>query len=229
MTAIAQTTRIPDARHGAAGRSHAEYRRAVRHSRLVHLAKIVLPLLSVVIIASFFWTSFFTANLPANLKIDRSVLQNGKLVMSDPVLTGQDENGALYRLTAKRAVQDLVRPDIVSLQTIDASLPLKNGERASVSAEAATFNRKTKMVTFDKPFHITTDSGMSADLKSARFDVKAGQFVSLTPVSVDSKEGSIIADSMRMGDKGHTIEFNDRVKMTVNPSPNTGSGAKETK
>lgn len=229
MTAIAEISDRMQMNGRPPARSRAEYRRAARHSHLVRALKFTLPLIAVVVTAGFFWASLFTSTLPDNLQIDRSVLQNGKLVMSDPVLTGQDTNGALYKITARRAVQDLSQPDRITLETIHATLPLKSGEFATIDAQSAYFDRKSKIVTFDKPFRIRTTGGMSGKIETARFDVKAGQFISETPVVVDSNEGSIVARSMRMGDKGHTIEFNDRVKMTVNPSPTKAPVAEGTK
>ncbi|TPW28351.1 LPS export ABC transporter periplasmic protein LptC [Pararhizobium mangrovi] len=199
-------------------RSRREYRRAVRHSRFVRMLKFTCPLLSVMVLAGFFWASIFNAALPDGFSVDRTTLENGKLVMNDPVLTGENKDGAMYKLTARRAIQDLKDTSHVRLEAIKASLPLGNGKFADINAKSAIYDRKNNVIVFDNPFQVSTDSGTSATLKSARFDVGAGQLTSDDDVQITTVNGDIVARSLRMRDNGKTMEFNDHVKMTVNPS-----------
>lgn len=200
------------------GRSHREYRRAKRHSFMVRAMKFTFPMLAVLVMAGFFGASILNAALPSNIQVDRTAIEGGKLVMSDPVLTGQNDKGELYKLTAARATQDLSNPNIITLRDIEASLPIGGGATASIRAESAIYDRKTEIITFNEPFQVDTDSGMKARLEHARFDMKAGQLVSKAPVRITTDQGDLVARSMRMGDNGKTIEFNDRVRMTVQPS-----------
>ena len=73
--------------------------------------------------------------LPNNFHVDRSVLQDGKLIMSDPVLTGQNGTGGVYRVTAQRAIQSLSNPNDVRLENIKGSFPLSGGKVARLEAE----------------------------------------------------------------------------------------------
>lgn len=200
------------------GRSHREYRRARRHSLLVKAMKFAFPMVAVLVTAGFFGASILNAALPSNITVDRTAIEGGKLVMSDPVLTGQNAKGELYKLTAARATQDLGHPNIITLQDIKASLPIGGGATASIEAKSAVYDRKTEVVTFSEPFQVDTDSGMTAKLEQARFDMRAGQLISKAPVKITTDQGDLVARSMRMGDNGKTIEFNNRVRMTVQPS-----------
>lgn len=217
MSFSAETASMPASGRRLPGRSHGEYRRALRHSALVRLMKFGFPLIAVLVFAGFFWASIFKATLPDNFHFDRTAIQDGKLVMSDPVLTGENSKGAMYRLTARRAIQDLSDVNDVRLEDIHASLPIGDGKFATIEATSATYDRKDDIITFDQPFQVDSETGMTAKLESARFDVHAGLLISKTPVAISSGQGSIVADSMRMGDNGHIVEFNDKVRMTLSP------------
>ncbi len=215
MTEMAETA---GRRSPIKGLSHGEYRRAVRHSWLVRGMKFLFPLVAVLVLAGFFWASIFNAMLPNNFHVDRSVLQNGKLIMSDPVLTGQNSAGAIYRVTARRAIQGLSDPNKVRLEQISGSFPLGNGKIARLSAKSALLNRAANVIDFDKPFEVQMENGTRAMMQSARFDIASGKMTAETPVEISTDKARIVAQSMRMRDKGKTIEFNHRVKMTIQPS-----------
>ncbi|MGN6550724.1 MAG: LPS export ABC transporter periplasmic protein LptC [Pararhizobium sp.] len=212
------TAEAIDRRVRAPGRSHVEYRKALRHSFLVRVLKFSLPMIAVLVLAGFFGASILNAALPSGIKVDSTMIEGGKLVMKNPVLTGQNPDGELYKLVAKRATQEIRNPNIISLQGITATLPVGGGTKATINAESAVYNRDTQVITFDKPFQVKTTSGMVAELKSARFDAKAGQLVSSKPIDVKTPEGALVAHSLRMRDNGKVLEFKDRVRMTVQPS-----------
>ena len=127
--------------------------------------KFAFPLVAVLVMAGFFWASIFNAMLPDNFHVDRSVLQDGKLIMSDPVLTGQNATGAVYRVTAQRAIQALSNPNDVRLENIKGSFPLSDGKFARLEAKSATLDRSANVITFDEPFSVETQAGMTARMQ----------------------------------------------------------------
>ncbi len=218
MTATADTTRIEGRRQPLRGLSHAEYRRALRHSWLVRGMKFTFPLVAVLVMAGFFWASIFNAMLPDNFKVDRSVLQDGKLIMSDPVLTGENAAGAIYKVTAARAVQALSDPNNVRLEKISGSFPLGGDRIAQLRAKSARLDRSANIITFDQPFSIDTQEGTRAQMQGARIDISSGRMTTDKPVEISTAKAHIVAQSMRMRDKGKTIEFDHKVRMTIQPS-----------
>lgn len=200
-----------------AERAQSRYRRALRHSAVVRWMKVVLPMLAVLIVAGFVGTSLLKSALPDNLLIDGTFFENGKLAMSNPVLTGQTRDGQLYRLSAVKATQSLARPSIIGLKKLVADLPVGADDAVTVDAERAFFNRNKERIIFDAPFAVTTRSGLTASIQSAAFDIESGQFVSNAPVAVDSPGLHIAAKSMHMRDNGRIVVFKDRVRMTIEP------------
>lgn len=217
---MAFSAEITDYREGKAqkGLSHEQYRRARRHSWMVRAMKFLFPLIAVLVMAGFFWASIFNAMLPDNFHIDKSVIEDGKLVMSDPVLTGENANGQVYRLTAKRAIQPLKDANNVTLVDIHATFPVSSGQFAKLTAKHAVLDRSKNIVTFDQPFRVLTDDGMDAKFQGGRFDIGKGTLVTAKPIDINSPRGSIVARSMRMSDKGSVIEFQHNVRMTLQPS-----------
>ena len=55
-------------------------------------------------------------------------------------------------------------------------------------------------------------------MQSARFDISSGKMTAEKPVEIKTEKARIVAQSMRMRDKGKSIEFNHRVRMTIQPS-----------
>jgi len=199
------------------GLSHDEYRRARRHSWTVRGMKFVFPLIAVLVMAGFFWASIFNAMLPDNFHVDKSVIQNGKLVMSDPILTGENAAGQAYRMTAKQAIQPLKDADNVTLVDIHATFPLNATQFAKLTAAHAILDRSANIVTFDQPFQVQTDTGMNAKFQSGRFDIGKGTLVTDKPIDINGEQGGIVARTMRMSDKGSVIDFSNKVRMTLQP------------
>ncbi|MEM5495701.1 LPS export ABC transporter periplasmic protein LptC [Hoeflea sp. AS16] len=201
-----------------AGRSHAEYQRARAHSRLVRVLKILLPLAAAFIVAAFVVVSWLDNLVPEGVGIESVVIKDGKLVMQSPVMSGQGPGARPYTMRAAQAIQDLTTPDVIALEDIYADLPVSNGDQAVLNAASGTYNRTAQTLLFDKPFSVTSESGMSAQLQSASIDLANGGMISDAPVSISSGEASVVAQSMQMTDKGRVIIFQDQVRMTINPS-----------
>ncbi|PWW00078.1 lipopolysaccharide export system protein LptC [Hoeflea marina] len=200
------------------GRSHVEYARALSHSRRVRILKYLLPVLSVIVIVGFAGVSWIGTVLPEGIAIQSTAIEDGKIVMRNPVMTGQNNSEQPYSLKASRAVQDLATPDLIVLEDIVADMPVSDSVSATLTAPRGSYDRAAERMAFTEPFRIETSSGMSAELQTAEVDIAAGSMVSNSPVSVTSPEASIVAQSMRMQDKGRSVVFETGVRMTITPN-----------
>lgn len=201
-----------------AGRSHAEYRRAQTHSRRVRALKILLPLASVLVVIGFVAVSFVDTLVPEGVEIESVAVRDGKLVMQNPVMSGQTSDARPYRLEALRAIQDLATPDVIVLEDILAELPVSSGETAVLEATSATFDRSAQTLEFKEPFKVESEGGFSAEMQSADIDMATSEMITSDPVTIRSGEASVVAKSMKMQDKGRLIILENQVRMTINPS-----------
>lgn len=208
---------IPD-QGDYAGRSHAQYRLARIHSRRVRMLKILLPLSAALVVVVFIAVSWIKGLVPEGVAIESVVIRDGKLVMQNPVMSGQSSNDRFYTMRALRAVQDLANPDVVALEDIVADLPVAEDDTAILKAQSGNYDRNAQTLVFKQPFTVTTQAGMKAELQSADIDLAAGGLVTNQPVSISSPDASVVAQSMEMQDKGAVIIFHDKVRMTINPS-----------
>ncbi|TDH38073.1 LPS export ABC transporter periplasmic protein LptC [Pseudohoeflea suaedae] len=198
-------------------RSDREYRRALQHSRTVRRLKIALPVASAVLILGFVAVSWVSSIVPEGVVVASTSIEDGKLVMHRPILTGENGNNQNYELKADRALQDLTSPNLIELENISADVPVSEGVTAKLEAESGLFDREGETMTFDKPFTVTTSSGMKASLQDASIDIKGGAMSTDKPVNIKLPEGVVDAQSMRMADKGNTIVLEKRVRMTIDP------------
>lgn len=201
-----------------AGRSHAEYRRALTHSRNVRLLKAMLPLSALLVVAAFVAVSWIDSLSMEGVGIESVAFKDGKLVMQNPVMSGQSSDARPYSMRALRAIQDLSATDVIVLEEIVADLPISNGDTAVLNAASGIYNRTAQTLVFDQAFTVTSENGISAELQSADIDLANGGLTTSQPVSISSGEASVVAQSMEMQDKGRVIIFHDKVRMTIKPS-----------
>lgn len=213
-TAISQTGKSAS----LPSRTTRQYRIAVRHSRHVRLLKLALPGAAAVLIAGFVAVSWIGTQIPEGVSVESTGIADGKIVMRNPVMTGQNAEGQPYTLKALKAIQDITTPERITLEDIEASMPVSADMTAQLAASRGVFDRAAQTMKLTEPFTVTTSDGMTARMRSADIDIEAGKVVANAPVSVETDNASIVANSMQILDKGKTIVFEDKVRMTIDPS-----------
>ena len=202
---------------GATGKEDfsGNYARALSHSRRVKRLKVLLPLAALLISLAFIAVSIIRTYLPEEISVGGMKIENGKIVMEKPAVSGRNSEGISYTMLAERALQDIKNPDLITLQTIKASVPVTKDVLATVSALEALYNRTKDDLAMTAPFSINLNSGIQAKFQSAQLDVKAGRMETDKPVAITTKSASILAESMKMTDKGRTILFKGKVKVSI--------------
>lgn len=193
------------------------YRLAVKHSARVRRLKILLPAAALVISLIFVAVSIVRTYLPDNIELESARIENGKVVMEKPAISGRNKDGISYSMTAVRALQDIRDPNMITLENIRAAVPVNDQIIARVIASVGIYDRNSDRLDMTEPFTITLNTGMEAKFKSAFLDIKSGEMHTEEPVSITSKQASILAQSLKMTDKGRTITFAGNVRMNIAP------------
>lgn len=191
------------------------YTLAVEHSARVRRLKILLPIGAVLVSLAFITVSVIRAYLPENITIAGAKVENGQIVMEKPAIAGRNADGINYSMTAERALQDIGNPNMITLQSIKAAVPIDVDTIARVAATQGIFDRLNDRLDMTAPFTVTLDSGMTAKFQSAKLDIKAGTLVSDTAVDIQSNQASILAQSLKMTDKGNLITFEGKVRVNI--------------
>ena len=194
------------------------YRRALSHSGSVRRMKILLPILALIISLGFVTVSWVRTMFPENLSIGGATIENGRIVMEKPAISGRNDEGISYFMNARRALQAILNPNDIALEDIEAAVPIRGDLVARVKGKAAKFDRATDRLDMTAPFVVTLSSGVVVDFQSAHLDPHAGLLETHEPVTVKAKDSTLVAKSLKITDKGRVITFKGAVRVVVNPS-----------
>ncbi|WP_183801456.1 LPS export ABC transporter periplasmic protein LptC [Mycoplana azooxidifex] len=213
-------TTVADTHHAGQPESRMTetYRRAARHSARVRVLKIALPVIGLVIAAAFAIVSIVSTYIPDELEVESATIEDGKVVMKNPAIAGRNRDGISYSMKADRALQDMKNPDIIQLENIKAQMPVNDKMVAQVDAVTGIYDRGRNILDMTAPFTIRLNTGLEAAFRDAHLDINGGRMSTQQPVTIQSKEASIVAQSLRMTDKGRTVVFEGDVVVNVDPA-----------
>jgi lipopolysaccharide export system protein LptC len=194
------------------------YLRAKAHSARVRRWKILLPVLALIISLGFIAVSWIRTILPENITISGATIENGKVVMEKPAISGRNGEGISYYMNARRALQDILNPNDITLEDIEAAVPVRGDLIARVKATTAHFDRATDKLDLETPFSVILSSGLVANFQSAHLDIAAGKLDTKDAISITAKGTSMVANSLKITDKGRLIVFEGKIRMTVDPA-----------
>jgi lipopolysaccharide export system protein LptC len=201
------------------------YRDALSHSSRVRRLKVLLPVAAVVISMIFIAVSVVRAYLPENIKIEGARIEDGKVVMARPAIAGRNAEGINYSMLAEKALQDIKNPNMITLKNIKAAMPVNSDVIAHIQALSADFDRAADTLKMTEPFTITMDNGIRAEFKTADLDIKGGKLTTHDDVAIYKGSASVVAQSLKMTDKGNVLEFNGQVRMHIDSSTIHNSGS----
>lgn len=193
------------------------FRAARRHSRRVRVFRIVLPLVAVVCIAVFSWFTFLATPPSVSVTVSSAGIENGKLVMTNPKLSGFTGNNLPYSMTAARATQAIGNTNVFTLEKIDAKLPLTPEQTAKLQAGSGVYDNVKQSLKLADGVTVTTSDGMVAKLNSADVDIATGKMRTNEPVDIKNGDSNLTADSMSISKRDGLVIFENRVELTLDP------------
>ena len=202
-------------------RSEVHFKQAQRHSSLVGMLKKALPVVALGLVAWFIVMGFLNTKSIGNIKVESTGISNGMLVMEAPKMSGFNRDNRPYDLSASRAKQDLKRPSIIKMENLQATLPMQENVFADVKANTGIYNSDKEWLSLDQDIEINAQDGTIILLNTAEIDLSKGRLVSNNPVSVSTSNTSISANQVEVIDNGSVIIFKQKVRMTIQPSPDT--------
>jgi lipopolysaccharide export system protein LptC len=212
-------------RFGASQKAESLFHAAQRHSVRVRVLKTALPVAAIALAAVFSWYTFLaTPATPIKVEMNTGG-ENGKLVMSSPHLNGYNKDNKPYSMTASRATQEANNSGVITLEGIQAELPVGDRGVAKVEAASGIYDNANGRLQLDKDFIVTTNEGLRAVMHSADVNLKSGQITTDKPVDIRNGNTHILADSMQVKDNGKVLIFENRVQMTVDGSVISGNKA----
>jgi len=206
------------------------FRAARRHSRLVRILRITVPVtvvigLIIVTLITYFNPLRMLAKLPIN--IDNLVVSGTKVTMEQPRLAGFTSDARAYELTADTAAQDMTRPDIVELRNIRAKVEMQDKTSMEMTAVSGIYDAKGETLKLDREILLRSSTGYQGRLSEALIDIHKGNVVSEHPVEVKLLQGTLNANRLDILDSGDLVRFHGGVvmDMMLNQSPPANSDA----
>ena len=203
-----------------------DYVKAHRHSRHVRFLKFALPTIAVASVAGFFLTMRF-ADLTGAAVIGLAGLNVEKksLVMDAPHMSGYDAARHPYEVKAIRALQDLVNPKVVTLDTVDAHFATDDDSTLRLKARTGVFDGTKNTLALKDGITIESSDGYVAALQDAQIDIGKGNIVSRKPVEIHSSDGWLKANGVQIVNRGARVKFVNGVSLSFMPPPSNDTAA----
>jgi lipopolysaccharide export system protein LptC len=193
----------------------AAFQRAQRHTSRVRLLKWLLPGAAMVLAGGFAVTVALTRMQGASL--ESAAIEDGRIVMKNPQMTGVAGDGRGYAVNAGRALQDVANPDSIDLETVTAKVPFGSSATADIDAPAGHFDNAARILTFSQGLNLRTSDGMEARLKDARLDFTTRAMSSSAPVEISTGAATLKAGALSVEDGGGVIRFTGGVRLVIQP------------
>jgi lipopolysaccharide export system protein LptC len=205
--------------------ARATLRGARRYSIFVRFMKGALPLaaisLAVVVLV------YVLQPPPARVQMAFQQLASlsDDLSMQNPRLSGTDNDGQPFVISAGRAMPETKGSDRVKLQDIVADFSLRDGTAIHVTAGTGVVDTRTRLLQMSGGIRLVSQNGYDATTRSAVADLRTGKIHGESGIDANGAFGRITAQRFAMDRSSRQLHFWGNIRMLVNPgvlSPNEG-------
>jgi lipopolysaccharide export system protein LptC len=152
------------------------------------------------------------------LTFERMGTIENDLAMVMPRLTGLDDDGFPFVVTAATAVQESRGSDMVRLEDVVADITLREG-KLHVEAARGVVDTRQHLLDVSGGIHLTSDTGYAARTPAAKADLKAGTVRGENGIEATGTFGRITADRFSMNRVTRQLRFTGNVRMLLNGVP----------
>jgi lipopolysaccharide export system protein LptC len=211
------------------GDSDQAFRSARRHSRVVRILRVAIPIGVVAGFTGIFLVVYFNplrmlTKLPIDIK--NLVVAGTKITMEKPHLSGFTHDARAYELSADAAKQNLAKPDLVELSNIRAKVQMQDKSTVELSAAVGVYDSKGETIKLDRNILLSSSTGYRGRLSEAMVNIRTSHVVSNRPVEVDLLQGTLRGNRLEIVDGGDLVRFEGGVTMTLKLGETADSHAK---
>ncbi len=189
---------------------------ARRYSAFVRFMKRILPLAALALgVAVLGYAVQPRDGGQIAMTFERMGTIENDLAMINPRLTGTDESGLPFVVTATSAVQLDPSIERVRLENVNADLVLKDGTALNVMAAQGVIDNQTQTLDFYGGIQLSTADGYTAETVSARADLRQGIVRGESRVAAQGAIGSLTAEGFTFERGSGMLHFTGDVRMQV--------------
>ncbi|MEM7240705.1 MAG: LPS export ABC transporter periplasmic protein LptC [Pseudomonadota bacterium] len=198
-----------------------------RHTSLVKIARIALPILAVLIISSLFLferedalrdDAFVVADQIKEAASDQRI--------TNPKYSGLSREGDAFTITAEEAFPDGPRPNSIEMNAPVILIETKRGLAIETQAQKGRIDFQKRNAALNGYVNLVASNGLSANSDMVFFDFETGTIESPNKIKAKSSIGSIEAGNMKTAPSQNNLEntaeniiyFADGVRVIYQPS-----------
>jgi len=140
---------------------------------------------------------------------------NDDLAMLKPRLSGTDNEGDPYLVTAEEAIQDKADSKRATLKKVQGDVTLKDGTWISTIAPRGVLDAKNRRLVLQGPISVYSDSGYELHTASADVDMRDAMIVGNDAVSGQGPYGIFRADRFKIDRRSRQVFLYGNVRMTI--------------
>lgn len=205
----------PTLHHDWSARARSTAMDALRYTQFVGVMKRALPAAAFAVIAAVL-AFFFVQRQPTRFSMtyEKMATLENDLAMIKPRLTGVDDQGHPFVITAAAAIQDAKNPKRVRLNKVEADLTLEKG--AWINADAATglVDMKAGSLQLGGGINVYSDAGYELHTPSASVDLNEGVVHGDEEVKGQGPLGTMRADQFHYDRGSNLLQLSGHVQMS---------------
>jgi lipopolysaccharide export system protein LptC len=206
--------RLP--RHDWSARARSTALDALRYTKFVGVMKRALQVAAFAVVAAVLGFFFFQRQ-PAHVTMGFEQLGHvdNDLAMVKPRLSGQDNDGNPFVITADAAVQDAKNPKRAQLKKVEADLSMGAKGWLNVNAASGMVDMNAGMLQLSGGINVFSDDGYELHTASAFVDIKQGLMHGTEEVTGQGPGGTLRADQFQLDRNNKLLILTGHVQMTI--------------
>jgi lipopolysaccharide export system protein LptC len=192
------------------------FSRAERHSRNVAILRKVLPVVAVLVLATYFISTRLSVTVGGvTASVSGVEVSDGNLRMTNPTLKGVDKKNGAYVVSADYADQDMKNPKLIKLHAIKAELTTDQKGWSRMQAVRGLFNSESERLIMQDDIRVSTSSGVTGKLTHASLEMRRQTLRSHQPVAFDLPSGTVRANALTLNSADKTLLFRGKVRVRI--------------
>jgi lipopolysaccharide export system protein LptC len=172
---------------------------AQRYSRFVQIMKRALPITAAIITAAVLAYALQPGEASRfAMTFSRVGKLENDLGMMHPRLTGTDDSGQPFTVTADSAMQDAANAKRAMLTKVEADVTLRDGTWINVKSDSGTVDTENRLLDLAGNISIFSDNGYEAHAPVAQIDLKTGVVHGSQTVEAQGPIGTLSADGFEI-------------------------------
>ncbi|MCJ8138369.1 LPS export ABC transporter periplasmic protein LptC [Falsirhodobacter halotolerans] len=195
-----------------------------RHTKLVKLLKVALPLVALALLSTIFLVSRTVGTQDAipysNVDVQGRAMDPR---LTEPTWSGLTSDGARLNIAAAE-----VRPPAegrpATISALRADLTTPDGVDTHLQSAAGTYDDANQRVTFSGQVRVHTSTGYDIRMAEAVAELDRTQVTGIGPITGQAPMGQLTAGGMTLNPAGDTggqyrLDFTGGVKLIYTPAP----------